>query len=118
MTQIALRVLAWLALVAIIFVTLSPIGLRPHVGPAIAERSVAFAIAGFLFAIAYPRRIWVTLVTVLGSALVLEVLQVLTPTRHGQLLDALSKVIGGCVGIAAGLIVLWLWSRIMRPRQS
>jgi VanZ family protein len=118
MTRTALRVLAWLALLAIVVVTLTPIGLRPHVMPAIAERSLAFAVAGFLFALAYPRRIWVTLVAVLGGAVVLEVLQVLTPTRHGQLLDAASKVLGGCIGIAAGLVLLWLWSRIARQRQN
>ncbi len=39
---------------------------------------------------------------VLGSAALLEVLQLLTPDRHRRLLDAIEKIVGDAVGIAAG----------------
>jgi hypothetical protein len=35
----------------------------------------------------------------LGSAVVLELLQKLTPDRHARLLDASEKVVGGLLGI-------------------
>jgi hypothetical protein len=33
-------------------------------------------------------------------------LQLLTPDRHGRLLDAIEKLVGGAAGIAAGLAIL------------
>ncbi|WFU46156.1 hypothetical protein QA640_45670 (plasmid) [Bradyrhizobium sp. CB82] len=48
---------------------------------------------------------------VLGSAVVLEFLQTLTPDRHGRLLDASEKVIGGLLGILLASIVLRVMER-------
>jgi hypothetical protein len=41
-----------------------------------------------------------------GSAALVEVLQLLTPDRHGRLLDAIEKIVGGAVGIAPGWAIL------------
>jgi hypothetical protein len=48
-------VAAWCALGFIIFVTLSPIGLRPGTGSAGLERFVAYYLLGSVFVAAYPR---------------------------------------------------------------
>src|SRR5690606_16869184 len=53
----ALTVLAWLILAVIVFSTLSPIGMRPHLGAAHVERFAAFALLGFLFTTLHPGRI-------------------------------------------------------------
>jgi VanZ family protein len=108
-----LRVIAWLLLAGLIFATLSPIDLRPVTPlPVQLERSLAVAVIGFVFAIAYPRHIWLAAALVLGAIVLLEMLQLVTPTRHGRITDAAVKVAGACVGLLAGwLISTRFWSR-------
>ena len=98
---------AWVILAFIIFVTLSPIGLRPHVEDVSVERFGAFAVAGLLFGLAYPRRPWLVLFLVVGTAFVLEALQQLTPDRHGHVSDAVVKFVGGVAGVG----ISWLCHR-------
>lgn len=108
MTDRLLILGAWLLLLAVAFVTLSPIEWRPisPFHPQV-ERFVSFGLIGFVFCVAYPRRIgWVTL-CVLGAATGLEVLQFIAPGRHGRLIDLAAKLAGGGMGIAAG----WALSR-------
>jgi hypothetical protein len=92
---------AWAILAFVIFVTLSPIGLRPHVENVSVERFGAFAFVGLLFGLAYPKRLWLVLCFVVGTAFVLEALQHLTPDRHGHVSDAVVKFVGGAVGVGA-----------------
>src|SRR4051794_14886853 len=102
MTKKGLAILAWVALGLIIFVTLSPLGLRPVVTPnPIYERLAAYAILGVLFGLAYPSRTWMTLSILLGAAVALEGLQHLTPDRHGHLPDLIEKASGGLLGVLA-----------------
>lgn len=103
------RVLAWLSLAFIAVVTLAPIGFRPESGfsPTI-ERFSAFAVIGLVFALAYPRKLWLAVVIALGSAILLEVLQVLDPSRHGRVFDAIVKVAGGAVGLILGQMLLYM----------
>jgi hypothetical protein len=103
MVQKLVVVVAWSMLVFIAYATLSPIGLRPHLGNVSLERFGAFAAFGLLFGLAYPRHFWLVLVMVLGSAVMLELLQVITPDRHGMLPDAEVKVIGGLSGVLLSL---------------
>jgi glycopeptide antibiotics resistance protein len=106
MFQVLLRISAWSCLIAIALVTLGPLDLRPESGmPPHLERFVAFAIAGVLFAAAYPRYILFATVIVLGAAVLFELLQLLAPSRHGTLPDASVKVVGGLVGLCAGWAV-------------
>jgi apolipoprotein N-acyltransferase len=107
-----LRIAAWLVLATIALVTLAPLEWRPETGlhPQI-ERFVAFAVVGALFAMAYPRYIVFTVAIVLGTALLLEYLQLFAPSRHGRLFDAGFKIVGGCAGLIAGwLVSRWLTS--------
>ena len=64
------------------------------------EHAIAFSMLGILFALAYPRRPLVTCSFVAGIAVVFELLQTLTPDRHGTLMDASEKIVAGCIGIA------------------
>lgn len=106
------KLLAWLLLAAVAFVTLAPIGFRPITGysPSI-ERFLAFGAVGFLFALAYPRRLWLIVVIVLGAAVAFEALQLVSASRHGRVFDLAVKLAGGGVGIAAGVAVDRIWRR-------
>jgi VanZ family protein len=101
------RFLAWSSLAVVAIVTLVPIGFRPEssFSPTI-ERFSAFAAIGLVFALAYPRRLWLAVVIALGSALCLEALQLLEPSRHGRVFDAIVKVAGGAVGLSLGQLLL------------
>lgn len=104
-------VIAWASLVLIAFATLSPIGLRPHFTGVSVERFGGFAVVGFLFGMAYPRHIWVVLAIVAGAAVGLEVLQHLTPDRHGEVPDAIIKLAGGVIGVGASIALTQLLKR-------
>lgn len=105
MTRNLLVVTAWTALMAIIFVTLSPIGLRPETGHAGPERFVAYGMLSMLFMSAYPRHFTRVMIFVLTVAVSLELAQHLTPDRHGHLADALEKLAGGVAGCSLTRLV-------------
>ena len=94
------RAAGWLALALVAFVTLAPISDRPTIAPAHFEHFAAFFVLGLVFVLAYPNRMMLATLIVIGSAIILEALQLLTPDRHGQLTDALVKVAGGLCGIS------------------
>ncbi len=107
---------AWISLLLIAYATLSRAGLvyslyetlSPLVGhPSMRtyahfEHIVAFMIMGFLFSLAYPRQTFLVCLFVFAAAASLEVLQTLTPDRHGTLADCLEKAAGGAAGVALG----------------
>ena len=97
----------WLALAFIAFATLSPIDDRPVLVTAPHfEHFAAFAFVGFAFGLAYPRRLVLIVALVLISAFGLEAMQLLTPDRHGRLIDATIKAVGGICGIGIGQLGL------------
>lgn len=102
----ALRVLAWLLLIGLVVVTIGPIAWRPVSPlPTQLERAIALAVIGFVFALAYPRRLLLVAALVLGATVLLEALQLVEPSRHGRILDLGVKLIGGGVGLAIGWLV-------------
>lgn len=110
---------AWLALAFIAFATLSPIDERPVVAGPQFEHFAAFALMGFAFALGLRNRVLLVIVVVIGSAFTLEALQLLTPDRHGRLLDALVKAAGGICGIGIGYFVpVVLRDRINRIKEA
>jgi VanZ family protein len=106
MLKFAVRTLAWIAFLAILATTLSPIDDRPHLttDPAV-ERSAAFFLLGLLFCIGYRRHWAVALGIVLVAAGGFEAAQLLTPDRHAEIADTVVKIAGGLVGFGAGLFV-------------
>lgn len=118
MTRKFFKGLAWAVLVALVFVTVSPIGLRPHTIMSVGlDRAVAFFLAGAVFAVAYPGR-WMSLALFLvASSFAIEMLQELSPTRHARFDDALVKAAGAVVGIIAGKIALTVRRGILARRS-
>jgi VanZ family protein len=99
-----------------IYFKLSPILMRPEMrNYAHVEHILAFAVVGVLFSLAYPRRTILVCCVVFGGAALLEILQTLTPDRHGTLPDALEKMAGGAAGIFLARRMLQLvgiyWTR-------
>ena len=111
-------VVGWLGLAFIVYATLSPLEDRPVLADAQLEHFAAFAVMGLLFGLGYSSRLFLVTTIVLGSALTLEALQLLTPDRHGRFIDALVKVAGGICGIGIsqlfGLLIFWI--RINRTK--
>ena len=101
---------AWACLLFVAAATLSPLYLRPRLlgdEPAlivILEHVGAFAVIGFLFSVAYSRTALVCLL-VLGSAVILELLQLVVPDRDARVIDAVEKLMGGGVGIITARIL-------------
>lgn len=108
----AITLMAWLCLLYVAIATLGPISSRPTTGlsPQI-ERVAAYTLVGVLFALAYPRHIILAGLVVLGAAVLLELLQLVMPSRHGRVLDAGVKVAGSVVGLAAGRLFVKLAMR-------
>jgi hypothetical protein len=103
---LVLRIFAWALFVGLVVVTLGPIDMRPVSPlPVQVERASAVAFIGLVFALAYPRHIVLVTILVLGSACLLEALQLIDPGRHGRLSDMLAKVAGGTVGLLCGHLV-------------
>ena len=101
------RLLFWGLLAGLAFVTLSPIGMRPMLGPANVERALAYGVFGLVAAMAYPRQRLPLLLGVVIVAGLLEYGQSLTASRHGRLADFLVKAGGGTAGwLAAYLVTL------------
>src|SRR5712671_3898506 len=101
-------VAAWALLSFIVFATISPIQARPALPTSSAvEHLAAFSILGVLFCLAYPRKIGRVCLLVLGSAVLLEFAQLLTPDRHGRIVDAIEKMAGGAIGVVAGSAILY-----------
>ena len=98
----------WLAIAFIVFVTLSPIEARPSLASPHLEHFAAFALIGLAFALAYPNRVLLVFTIVVGAALGLEALQLLTPDRHSRAADALVKALGGISGICVGQMASFL----------
>lgn len=96
-------IVAWLLLAFIAYATLSSILSRPTLSAASDfERLAAFGTLGLLFCLAYPRHVVFVCLVVLGSAVLLEIAQQITPDRHGRIHDAVVKAAGGVLGIVAG----------------
>lgn len=108
MIQRVCTIAGWLALAFIAYATLSPIDARPVLAGPQLEHFAAFALVGLSFAVAYPNRVVFVVIIVVGAAVGLEALQLLTPDRHGRVIDALVKALGGIFGISAGQLALFL----------
>ena len=96
--------IAWLCLAFIAYATLSPLEDRPVIAGLQLEHFAAFALMGFAFAMGYPNRLRLAVIVVIGGAFVLEAMQLLTPDRHGRVVDALVKAAGGIFGIGIGYL--------------
>jgi len=113
MLQRLLTIAAWTFVCFLVYATLCPIEDRPTLATLSSrEHLAAFGVFGGMFCLAYPRRTFTVLIFVLGTAALLEVLQLATPDRHARALDALQKIAGGAAGVFAGRAILYFeWAR-------
>ena len=107
----AARVLFWLTLAYVAFVTLSPIDFRPEtgLGPN-KERFLAFAVVSVFLTLGSPRHRLAWLLGLAAVAGLLEASQTLVDGRHGRWHDAEVKV----AGVAAGAILALALERVAR----
>jgi VanZ family protein len=111
-----IAIAAWACLSFIIYATLSSLEARPELTGAgfykafftVLERFGAYAVLGLLFSLAYPRHVVSVCLLVLGSAVILELLQNFVPDRDARVSDALEKIAGGLAGILTARILLTL----------
>lgn len=110
--SLLLKIAAWLLLLGLVVVTAGPIEWRPISPlPVQLERATALMIIGFVFALAYPRHFVLVAILLVGATALLELTQVLEPSRHGRWLDFGVKAFGGIVGLMIGYGV----ERLRRP---
>ena len=99
-TVVAYATLTHVGFVYAIYFKLSPLLMQPAIrNYARFEHMITFGVVGLLFCYAYPRSLVLVCCIIFGGAAALEILQTLTPDRHGTLTDALEKMAGGAAGI-------------------
>jgi hypothetical protein len=97
-----LFIFASLALtVVILLVTLGPVADRPQFGHPQLERFSAFFLLAVAWSLALPGRRWGTAVGLAVAAALLELSQGLVPHRDPGAIDALAKMAGAILGVAA-----------------
>ena len=96
---------ACLLLALVVFVTLSPVQLRPRTGHPNLERFAAFLLLAAAFTLALPRRAGRVAVLMVAGAFALEAAQRWAPTRDPALGDALVKAGGALAGVAIGRLI-------------
>lgn len=113
------KIAAWSALTAILFVTLSPMSLRPHdLLPVNVDRALAFGILSTCFVLAYPRQWKWAIVAAAFAPGAMELLQLLSPTRHAHLEDVMFKTAGSLAGVPVGRLVSNAIATIMTQRRA
>ncbi|MBM1175471.1 VanZ family protein [Microvirga arabica] len=104
--KVLFRWVAWLLVLAIAVLTLSPVEQRPvTTAPVGLERFAAFAVTGAAFCFGYPKHRLPILVLLVGIIGCLEAAQTYVPGRHGRLPDGLVKASGALLGAALVMLV-------------
>jgi hypothetical protein len=80
------------------------------------EHFAAFVVLGGCLCLAYPQRIELVCAIVAGSPVLLELMQVLTPDRHGAIHDAIEKI-AGAAGIFTSAMIRWS-NKLLRRFQD
>jgi hypothetical protein len=104
MLKTAIRVAGWLAVLAIVVVSVVPGRLRPDIlGEKHIEHLAAYLGAAILLAAGYPRRLQFILIGILLSVCsgVLEIVQLWVPGRSSSAADFAASSLGAWIGVAA-----------------
>ena len=101
------RVVAWLALAAIVVLSLVPPGARPTTFlPHKIEHAGIFFVDGIAFGIAYRGYEWLSSIGAVIFCAGIEIAQLMVPGRHARLGDFFVDAFAVCIGIFAGPILL------------
>jgi len=103
---------AWSLAAFVVFATICPQNLRPHLAGAQLERFGAFFVTASMFVLAYPSRPRMIAAGAVVAAILLELAQLLAPGRDAGVPDAIAKASGGVCGVLATLIALALLRRL------
>jgi VanZ family protein len=112
--RLVAKVVAWALAAFLVFATLGPQSLRPHLGDARLERFGAYFVTAAAFVVAYPKRPWTIAFGVVAAAVLLELGQVLVPGRDARIVDAITKALGGLAGVGAMQATLYFSGRLPR----
>jgi len=107
----AATIVAWGLAAFIVYATLGPQNLRPHLGDARLERFGAYFVTAAAFVVAYPKRPLTIAIAAVTAAVLLEAGQLLIPGRDARVIDAITKAFGGLAGVAAAAASSALWAR-------
>jgi hypothetical protein len=110
--------MAWLLIGGIVFATLGPQHLRPHLGDPQMERFGAFFLAAAVSVLAYPRRPITIAVLAVLVAIGLELGQLFVPGRDAAAPDAIAKALGGVCGATLAGMGLLIARGLTRGRQA
>lgn len=115
MNNLKYQIAAWAALAAIVFVTVSPIEMRPgDVLSVDLDRALAFGLLSSMFMVAYPRHALFVGGMIVLSAGAIELLQALSPTRHARFDDAVVKG----AGALGGMVLAFAYNVLRRFRHT
>jgi VanZ family protein len=96
---------AWVLLLAITALSLVPSSLRPiTILPHALEHFAIFFATGTAFAVGYPKKELLQLVTLIAFAGSIEFAQMWAPGRHARLSDFAIDASAACIGVAILLI--------------
>ncbi len=109
------RAMAWILAATVVFVTLGPQGLRPHLADAQVERFGAYFVTAATFVVGYPRRPRLIALFAVCAAILLEIGQAFAPGRDPGVPDAIAKALGGLCGAAASMVLLRFRPRAVGP---
>src|SRR5262245_13381438 len=109
------RVTAWVLLLAIIFLSVSPPTYRPvtRVGHG-AEHFLIYLALGFTLGLGYANNRRLLAPSLVAFAAAIELAQLFVPGRHARVLDFVIGAVAGCLGIVLSWIstaVQGIWSK-------
>lgn len=110
----AIRALFWLAFVVITLLALTPGPAMPPVllGADKLKHIAAFATLAALVRLGWPElRLWLLVLVLLAHGAVIEFVQA-TPVLGREM--SLGDLAADGIGIALGLVTIWLWFRVKR----
>ena len=116
--KLVARVVGWLLLAVIVFLTLSPASYRPvtQAGHNL-EHFLIHLVLGITFGIGYARRWWLLTLGLVGFTAAVEFAQLFVPGRHARLKDLVIDAGAACLGVA----IVWgmdVAASLLRSRQS
>jgi VanZ family protein len=116
--RLVAKVVGWLLLAVIIFLTLSPPSYRPvtNVGHNL-EHLLIHLMLGVTFGIGYARRWWPVALGLVALTAAIEFAQLFVPGRHARLKDLVIDAGAVCLGVA----FVWamdIAASLLKPGQS
>ena len=111
-----LRAFAWLLVIGLVVATVVPASERPVTGVAHGyEHFLSFGFVGFIFALAYPRRPILLMLSAIVFTALLELIQIPLPTRHARFEDFFTDALGSSIGIAFSYLSVRILKRYPLP---